>query len=260
MSENKTLYIEQLLNEIKSLHESVHEVNNSGDLPFSFFKESFKKTQEITGLLHKLEFIQVEDLKSKMERLVFVLTEKEKEKEQEMPEDKDLEIDPELPEVKKEESIDTERGVFSKKTGNKYAEGIVLPEYRKPYSSDDNSYKKHDTHNAEEHNYNNIGESDKSVSRTIDNSNKNSRSFNDLIKTSPSVVDLKRGISLNDRFLFQRELFGNDRNRMNATIKKLNDFRSYKEAEEYIIENVSEDLENPIVKDFLSIIRKEFNK
>ncbi|HBT85875.1 MAG TPA: hypothetical protein DEB12_08210, partial [Porphyromonadaceae bacterium] len=68
MFEKKTPYIEQLLNEIKSLHESVLEVSNSGSLPFSFFKESFNRTQEITGILHKLEFMQVEDLKNQMER------------------------------------------------------------------------------------------------------------------------------------------------------------------------------------------------
>jgi hypothetical protein len=46
MSENKSFYIERLLSEIRSLQENVMEVSKSGNLPFTFFKESFIKTQE----------------------------------------------------------------------------------------------------------------------------------------------------------------------------------------------------------------------
>lgn len=245
MFEKKTPYIEQLLNEIKSLHESVLEVSNSGSLPFSFFKESFNRTQEITGILHKLEFMQVEDLKNQMERLVLVLSEKEKEKqlelsqnqaqsyskdkEQESPEvlvhsvlqANNQEGKPELPEIKDDEPIRSETEFDKPNTGNKYAEGIALPEYRNPQHSDHSQQIKREA---------NI----------------------------PSFIDLKRGISLNDRFLFQRELFGNDRHRMNSTIEKLNQLETYEEVEEFIRENVSADLENPTVIDFLFTIKKGF--
>ncbi|NLD24214.1 MAG: hypothetical protein GX670_08300, partial [Bacteroidales bacterium] len=78
MSENRSKYIERLIIEIKSLEESVHVIKNSDSMPFSFFRESFEKTQEISHLLHKLEFMQVDDMKNQMEKLVFFLSESEK--------------------------------------------------------------------------------------------------------------------------------------------------------------------------------------
>ena len=78
MSENRSKYIERLIIEIKSLEESVHVIKNSDSMPFSFFRESFEKTQEISHLLHKLEFMQVDNMKNQMEKLVFFLSESEK--------------------------------------------------------------------------------------------------------------------------------------------------------------------------------------
>ncbi len=45
---------------------------------------------------------------------------------------------------------------------------------------------------------------------------------------------------------------------MNSTIEKLNQLGTYEEAEEFIRENVSADLENPTVIDFLFTIKKGF--
>lgn len=255
MSEKKTFYIERLLSEIKSLQESVLEVNNSGILPFSFFKESFNKTQKITEILHDLEFMQVDDLKSQMERLVVVLSEKER-KEQEAAQEKEKEKEYFLSKVKDLQLQEDREQVLSKtndrdvekleiQSGNIHSEGLVLPEYRNPYISDDNQIKK-------------VTDSDNKVRKSIADIDNAPKSINDIIKTPPAVVDLKRGISLNDRFLFQRELFGNDRHRMNSTIEKLNNFESYNEAEDYIRENVTADLDNPTVTDFLSIVKKGF--
>ena len=78
MSENRNTYIDKLLSELKSLENSVLETKNSDSMPFSFFRESFERTQEISQLLHKLEFMQVEDMKNQMEKLVFFLSESEK--------------------------------------------------------------------------------------------------------------------------------------------------------------------------------------
>ena len=47
MSENKNIYIDELLSEIISLRDSVVEINNSDSMPFSFFRESFERTQQI---------------------------------------------------------------------------------------------------------------------------------------------------------------------------------------------------------------------
>ncbi len=263
MSENKSLYLVQLLNEVESLHKSVQEVYDSGNLPFNFLKESFNKTQEINNMLHKLEFMQIDDLRNKMERLVAIISEKENQVSTEDVDQISHQVEEgeenfKLAEVKEEEYEEPDKEVLQENIGNIYAEGIVLPEYRNPYDSDENKLKKEDTHIDENNYFNNIDKSENKKNKTKNDFNRVVYSINDTIKTSPSVIDLKRGISLNDRFLFQRELFDNDRNKMNNTIEKLNNLGSYEEAEEYIRENVSVDLENPIIIDFLSIIRKEF--
>ena len=75
---NRNTYIDQLLRELKALEESLQEIKTSDTMPLSFFKESFSKTQEITQLLHKLEFLQIDEMKSQMEKLVYFLSESEK--------------------------------------------------------------------------------------------------------------------------------------------------------------------------------------
>jgi hypothetical protein len=45
---------------------------------------------------------------------------------------------------------------------------------------------------------------------------------------------------------------------MNSTLEKLSELESYEEAENYIRENVSADIDNPTVADFLLIVRKGF--
>jgi len=83
-------------------------------------------------------------------------------------------------------------------------------------------------------------------------------SLNDVIQAPPAILDLKRSISLNDRFLFQRELFHNDRNEMNNVMISLNAFETFDRAENYLKETRPWDFENQTVKDFLRIIQKGF--
>lgn len=53
----------------------------------------------------------------------------------------------------------------------------------------------------------------------------------------PKLEDIKKGISLADRFLFQRELFANNGELMNKTIDKLNSLSSHDEAVAFIAQN-----------------------
>lgn len=286
--DKRTKYIDQLLSELKSFEESVLIIKNNSSLPFSFFKDSFNRTQEIDRLLHNLQFMQVDDMKVQMERLVHILSETEK-KEQGREEireqgliDRELEIkaqeqelkarEHELNELKaqeqkikelviqgqeyqkveKEQKVEEEPEVFSyNKYGNKYSVGLEFPEYKKPQTND---------------NYNNpIKESTKKQVAINGNSGKSiiedktlTPSINDIIKTPPAIVDLKRGISLNDRFLFQRELFNNNRQNMNESMDKLSTFDTFEEAENFLRNNKVWDFEDPIVLDFLSVIKKGF--
>ena len=304
MSESRKIELDQILNELRLLEKAVLDVKNSDSLPFSFFKESFNRTQEITRLLHKLEFMQVDEMKDQIKRLVSFLSETGKKEQQrgldsevltgatlsgisesgsevavveaveaekeggdrrvevsatedrlvaevgrrvgDRAEDIVEEVGKVVTSVDAAEEIkQVESDLSVKAPGNKYAEGIDLPEYKDPRfvgrlpKSDD----------AVDHTPKKVIE-DLSPQLTL----------NDKIHTPPALVDLKRGISLNDRFLFQRELFNNDREEMDETMKRLNRFGSYDEAERFLMENSSWDFENPTVVDFLSDIKKGFQK
>lgn len=280
MSENRYIYIDKLLSELESLSDSVHEIKNSDSMPFSFFRESFERTQQISHLLHKLEFMQVDDMKNQMEKLVFFLSESEKKgKSQERELEKAREIERELTKdlekekqkerelskdlVKgKEEEIERasdlenvkhkKRALLKEQESekltetdlvqepeleskvsqsmhieaqpqprNNYLEGFVLPEYRNPLPPE----------------------------VIVQKSN---------VSAPMHIIDIKRGVSLNDRFLFQRELFNNNRNEMNNTLEQLNSFGEYEEAEKYLRDNYNWDFENQIVNDFLFVVKKGF--
>jgi hypothetical protein len=79
-----------------------------------------------------------------------------------------------------------------------------------------------------------------------------------VIQAPPSLLDLQRGISLNDRFLFQRELFHNNREEMNGVMIRLGAFESYEKAEEYLRARMDWDFDQPVVQDFLRLIKKGF--
>jgi len=53
----------------------------------------------------------------------------------------------------------------------------------------------------------------------------------------PKLEDIRKGITMGDRFLFQRELFGNNGELMSKTIEALNGMKSYDEAIAYIQKN-----------------------
>src|SRR5690554_8092501 len=77
MLEKKKKYIDHLLKDLGELEERVLAVRNGDPLPFSFFRESFDKIQEISRTLHLLEFLQIDDMRKQMERLVYVLSDAE---------------------------------------------------------------------------------------------------------------------------------------------------------------------------------------
>lgn len=70
--------------------------------------------------------------------------------------------------------------------------------------------------------------------------------------------ELRKALSLNDRFRFRRELFGNSDIRMNETLSLMNAMQSYEEAEDYILNDLNWDVENPDVAEFMKIVQKHF--
>lgn len=264
MSEKRLIYVEQIISELKSLEKDLLAVKNNDTLPFSFFKESFNKTQNISRLLHKLEFFQVDEMKEQMERLVRFLSETETKEssvkaaepvneekpvevaepivaeekpvfveEKPIVEDKEPEVVEIIPEVVSEEPVEVSQKkhpIFDVENsniafpGNTFAKGVELPEYKKQHTS-----------------------------------------YTPQVQQAPKVhndiaiEEMKRGISINDRFLFQRELFNNNRAEMDETFRKLNSFESFDEAENYLKESRDWNFDNATVTDFLLIIKNRFN-
>jgi len=71
-------------------------------------------------------------------------------------------------------------------------------------------------------------------------------------------IDLKKVITLNDRFLFCRELFSNDENLMNQTITDLNKEISFETSMDYIKRHFDWNVEDDHVSDFITCLKKSF--
>ena len=75
MSETKNDYLNSLQLELRSMEERLQSLRKSDELPFAFFTESFNKIQDISRLLHELEWLQINEMKQQMEQLVRFLSE-----------------------------------------------------------------------------------------------------------------------------------------------------------------------------------------
>ena len=82
-------------------------------------------------------------------------------------------------------------------------------------------------------------------------------SDNKQVKTS-SKTDFRRLLSLNDRFLFQRELFKGDVGMMNYVFDEINSLNNADEFKDYLSQNFSWDYESPVVVNFLEIVDRQF--
>lgn len=227
MKENKKEYIGQLLTTLRLLEEKVHSAEESETLSFSFFNESFDRMQQISRLLHQLQSVQIEEMKRQMEQLVLFLSEK--------MEEESISVTPGEPEVN--ESSPTE--IIEEEN---QPERVSLPGYKNPRLSEPLPVEQPVPANDAAY---------RDEQRGIP-------SLNDVIQAPPSLLDLKRGISLNDRFLFQRELFHNDREEMNSMMIRLNAFESFEKVEEYLKSQMNWNFDDSVVKDFLRVIKKGF--
>lgn len=77
--------------------------------------------------------------------------------------------------------------------------------------------------------------------------------------SAPPVSDIRKAISLGDRFLFQRELFASDGEKMNKTIDILNKMQSLEEATEYIAKHFHWQEDSPATELFISILHRRFS-
>ena len=82
-------------------------------------------------------------------------------------------------------------------------------------------------------------------------------SLNDLLEKK-NLSDFRKAFSLNDRFRFRRDLFHGNEEQMNQVIADLNQIDSLEEALCFIDTNLSWDMNNETVADFIKLLEKRY--
>ena len=77
--------------------------------------------------------------------------------------------------------------------------------------------------------------------------------------TQNSKEDIRKSLSLNDRFRFSRELFNNDNVSMEKCFDLINHAASYPELEKELTDTLNWDKNNACVIEFLALVKKRFN-
>ena len=72
------------------------------------------------------------------------------------------------------------------------------------------------------------------------------------------VKDLHHAFSLNDRFRYRRELFGNSDQVMEETLNHIESMATFDEAENYFYNDLEWEYDSPEVADFMVIIKNYF--
>jgi hypothetical protein len=84
------------------------------------------------------------------------------------------------------------------------------------------------------------------------------REDNSLFKPTP-IKSLKEGLILNDRYLFQRELFNNDKSRLDETVAALDRLSNIHEAVEYLKANFRWTKSEASEK-FVQLVKRRFSE
>jgi hypothetical protein len=83
-------------------------------------------------------------------------------------------------------------------------------------------------------------------------------SLNEVLEKK-NLSDFRKAFSLNDRFLFRKELFGGDEAKMNKVIADLNEMPSYEASVQYLHNQQDWDTENVTVAAFFKLLEKRFH-
>ncbi len=95
--------------------------------------------------------------------------------------------------------------------------------------------------------------------------NKTKTSVNDMISSSETprgflgkpVADLTKGLGINDRFLYQRELFNGNADLMKETLSQLNAMSNYQQAMSFLNSNFSWD-DTEVTQSFFNYVQRKF--
>lgn len=71
--------------------------------------------------------------------------------------------------------------------------------------------------------------------------------------------DIRKSFTLNDKFLYRRELFGNSAQQYNEAMDLISEMKNYNEAETYFLDNYGWSPDNHHVKNFMKILFNHFN-
>ena len=82
------------------------------------------------------------------------------------------------------------------------------------------------------------------------------KTVNSTVSAHPG--NLAKAFTLNDRFRFKRELFGGNDEDFTDTLQLLSEMDSYSEAEDYLLNDMMWDKDNPAVTDFLAVLSRNF--
>lgn len=234
----KHKHIELLLSEIQLLESKVENLKENNKVPFSFFKESFNCTQKITHILHELEFVQIEGMRAQMEKLVQFLSDVENSKEEAK-----IKSLAEENQKEKQQGLDISKIVEHKE---EVAKDNKVPSHCTSVETSKEAIKSSSPL---------LNSKSESV---LANSTAKNKSLNDVQPINQTIQDVKRSISLNDRFLFQRELFDNNREEMNTMLTKLQSFSSFDLVESYLKRNTNWDFRDETVDKFLQMLKDNF--
>ena len=80
---------------------------------------------------------------------------------------------------------------------------------------------------------------------------------NDLLNSKP-VNDVRKAMGINDRFLYQRELFAGNADLFNQTLDQLNRMGSFDDASKFLISNFDWDKESEVSGSFFKIVKRRF--
>ncbi|MBR1929375.1 MAG: hypothetical protein IJ834_06585 [Paludibacteraceae bacterium] len=95
------------------------------------------------------------------------------------------------------------------------------------------------------------------IEEPVENDNEESQEKHSGVSL-PQIDDIRKAISIGDRFLFQRELFAGDGEKMNKTIDALNQMDNIEDALRYIDKKFSWDKESQSYELFVNILKRRY--
>lgn len=98
-----------------------------------------------------------------------------------------------------------------------------------------------------------LGKDNKSLNEQLSKNNSPSES-----SFQGAISDLKKAIGINDRFLFQRELFNSNSEVYNQVIDQINEMHNYESAIAFIKGNFNWNTEDEATITFLELVKRRF--